>query len=401
MGVIRQSIGKDIGALELLYELYSNNKNNLYRERDVELLTEEICQLIEDTRMDDIYKSKLMHFFHCLIYYNEDVIKSNQATILAKLQDSKKTKIYFKVDDSSESGLNRMNIERWLGDFQLRCMTQPLQRRQSSSPQSPEPRSAMRRKANINRDIPLQQMFELELPPQLMYFITMFNTFSSLIEGGNEVNIGKCKQVHSYKFLLDLLGLERAKHCYPLRRNLRAYINRLYYADNDYENLNEHILNVEVPLIISDLDDIIRIYLEENNLSRYTLSHPVRFQFFETYYYLYFEELLVSLHEILHKQKFKDSLDEELTRNYARGNYYLHYEIMRIFERLRYLSNKYNNRFVKSFIRSVTNKIRTDYLEKFIVTAIQIFNKNEQSATHIRGRFSEERAVKTKKGTEN
>ena len=36
MDVIRSSIGKDIGALELLYELYSNNKNNLYKEKDVE-----------------------------------------------------------------------------------------------------------------------------------------------------------------------------------------------------------------------------------------------------------------------------------------------------------------------------------------------------------------------------
>ena len=131
----------------------------------------------------------------------------------------------------------------------------------------------------------------------------------------------------------------------------------------------------------------------------YSLSHPVRFQYFETYYYLYFEEVLVTLHEILHKERFKDMLDEELTRNYARGNYYLHYEIMRIFERLRYLSNKYNNRFVKSFIRTVTNKIRSDYLERFIVTAIQIFNKNEQSRNHTRDALSDERVGKSKKGT--
>jgi hypothetical protein len=44
--IIRESINKDIGALELLYELYSNNKNNLYKSDDVETLAEEICQLI-------------------------------------------------------------------------------------------------------------------------------------------------------------------------------------------------------------------------------------------------------------------------------------------------------------------------------------------------------------------
>lgn len=108
----------------------------------------------------------------------------------------------------------------------------------------------------------------------------MFNTFSSLIEGFNKVNIGKCKQVHSYKFLLDILCLTKKRICYPLRRNVRAYINRLYYIDEDYENLNEHIINIEFPLIVEDLDTYIHIYLEEANLSRMTLSHPVRFQYF-------------------------------------------------------------------------------------------------------------------------
>lgn len=264
MPIIRSSIGKDIGALDLLYELYSNNKNNLHQEEDVEQLTEEICQLIEDHRVEDIYKSKLMNFFHCLIYYNEDVIKSNQGAILAKLQDSKKTKIYFKVDDTSDSGLNRANIERWLVDFDSKH-GQLLYKRQAAHHHPVEPmsgaRSPLRRKATMNREISLKDIFEVDLPPQLMYYITMFNIFSSLIEGDNKVNIGKCKQVHSYKFLLDLLCMPRAKSCYPLRRNVRAYINRLYYSDNDYENLNEHILNTEIPLIIDDLDAIIRIYL--------------------------------------------------------------------------------------------------------------------------------------------
>lgn len=57
-----------------------------------------------------------MHFFHCLIYYNEDVIKANQGAILAKLQDSKKTKIFFQVQEGDDC-LNIPNIKRWLGNF--------------------------------------------------------------------------------------------------------------------------------------------------------------------------------------------------------------------------------------------------------------------------------------------
>lgn len=39
-----------------------------------------------------------MNFFHCLIYFNEDVIVFNQSVILSKLQDSKKRHIYYKDD---------------------------------------------------------------------------------------------------------------------------------------------------------------------------------------------------------------------------------------------------------------------------------------------------------------
>lgn len=49
------------------------------------------------------------------------------------------------------------------------------------------------------------------------------------------------------------------------------------------------------------------ILLDEVYISKLVLSNPIRFQYFETYFYLYLEELLVSLHEILHKDKFKNS----------------------------------------------------------------------------------------------
>lgn len=88
----------------------------------------------------------------------------------------------------------------------------------------------MRRKATVARGMD-PAVCEVDISVNLMYYVTMFNTFSSLIEGFNKVNIGKCKQVHSYRFLLDILCLTRKRICYPLRRNVRAYINRLYYID--------------------------------------------------------------------------------------------------------------------------------------------------------------------------
>jgi len=34
--------------------------------------------------------------------------------------------------------------------------------------------------------------------PNLTYYITMMNLLANLVEGQHTVNIGKCRQVHSY-----------------------------------------------------------------------------------------------------------------------------------------------------------------------------------------------------------
>jgi inositol 1,4,5-triphosphate receptor type 1/inositol 1,4,5-triphosphate receptor type 3 len=59
--------------------------------------------------------------------------------------------------------------------------------------------------------------------PELTYFITLMNLFSNLVEGRHEVNIGKCRQVHSYATLMEIL--KSAGLCYPLKTHLRNYIN--------------------------------------------------------------------------------------------------------------------------------------------------------------------------------
>ena len=87
--------------------------------------------------------------------------------------------------------------------------------------------------------------------------------------------------------------------------------------------------------------------------------------------------------EILYDDDFKKSIDTELTTNYQRGAYYLHYYIIRIFERLRYLKNKYHeHRFMHNFISSLTFKMKIDFLDKFATLNANIFDKNEGGRTH-------------------
>lgn len=71
--------------------------------------------------------------------------------------------------------------------------------------------------------------------PELTYFITLMNLFSDLVEGKQIVNIGKCRQVHSYSTLMSILS--DAGLCYPLKSHLRNYVNELYYSTQIEEDL--------------------------------------------------------------------------------------------------------------------------------------------------------------------
>lgn len=65
------------------------------------------------------------------------------------------------------------------------------------------------------------------MSPQLTYICNFFQLMASLIDCRNIVNIGKL--VKRYPFDALVSHLEAAGTCWPLKRNLRAFINRLYY----------------------------------------------------------------------------------------------------------------------------------------------------------------------------
>jgi hypothetical protein len=54
--------------------------------------------------------------------------------------------------------------------------------------------------------------------------------------------------MHPFPSLLGLLA--ESKRCWPVKRYVRAYINRLYYISNDFENISqlviEHDFNVTI-----------------------------------------------------------------------------------------------------------------------------------------------------------
>jgi len=75
--------------------------------------------MVNTAPIENYYKSHLLDFFRTMIYYKDRHIKTNQARILAKLQDSKKKNIYYRYDkaNSRDRGLSpeylEVLIDKW------------------------------------------------------------------------------------------------------------------------------------------------------------------------------------------------------------------------------------------------------------------------------------------------
>lgn len=148
----------------------------------------------------------------------------------------------------------------------------------------------MEKPGNYRRDP--REIRECIIGPELTYFITLFNLFANLVEGKQRTNIGKCRQVHSYDMLMKIL--KKCHLCYPLKTTTRNYINQLYYSTEIEEDLFSQILKSDLSQIIHDLNLLITILVKDVQVS-YEIVHPVRYKYFETYIFLYIEQILLSL----------------------------------------------------------------------------------------------------------
>lgn len=127
-----------------------------------------------------------------------------------------------------------------------------------------------------------------------------------MIQGKNIVNIGKLAKRHPFQMLVEYI--EISGKCWPLRRNIRAYLNKLYYINDGLECYLKTIIEKELPNIIFDLNSFIqsKISSKSGDFETQMIENPVRFTYMESYLYLNLEEVLYSLYEILHHKKIND-----------------------------------------------------------------------------------------------
>ena len=84
----------------------------------------------------------------------------------------------------------------------------------------------------------------------------------SLIDDRCVVNMGKLKKRYPFEKLLE--WLRRADTCWPLKRNIRAFLNRLYYFEPEIEVYMKEIVDKELDNIINDLNWYILIKCRGN-----------------------------------------------------------------------------------------------------------------------------------------
>lgn len=100
--------------------------------------------------------------------------------------------------------------------------------------------------------------------------------------------------------------------CYPLKTNVRNYINQLYYSTPIEEDLYNEIIKTELPFLVKDLNVIITIIVKQIK-TVYTIVHPVRYKYYKTYFFLYIEQILFSLN-YLFCEKESEFFRKELSK---------------------------------------------------------------------------------------
>lgn len=191
------------------------------------------------------------------------------------------------------------------------------------------------------------------MSPQLTLMVTLFNLLGILIEDGNKINVGKCTQIHPFYHLLKFVSF--ARHCWPLKRNLRSYLNKLYYCHDDYNGIMELIKIEEFDNFLYDLDYFIVLTLCEPTLPEVRMKNPIRFTYLQTFLYLNIEEVLISLHHMFTNQQMLTYVQKHLVRTFDVSNFQSHLKFLRLIERLQFI--KIELFFEARFIRTLINRI--------------------------------------------
>jgi hypothetical protein len=65
----------NVGVIDLLSELFTNNKPLLFSEREIPIIIEKVLSACDKIATTNYYKSKLLSFLRVILIYNSKTIK--------------------------------------------------------------------------------------------------------------------------------------------------------------------------------------------------------------------------------------------------------------------------------------------------------------------------------------
>ena len=201
---------------------------------------------------------------------------------------------------------------------------------------------------------------EVEMSPKLTYLCTFFQLLGAQIDTANKVNIGKLVKRYPFDVLVDLL--ERSRSCWPLKRNLRCLINRLYYFHPEIDSRLKIIFSREMPSFIADLDAYIaaKVLPSAAELENRKFRNPVRFSYLESYHYLLVEETIFAIFNLATREAVVEQIVQYLNE-FALTDLQSSYNWFRIAERLAWLQQFFTtnkNVYSNSLIKYILSKIK-------------------------------------------
>lgn len=103
--------------------------------------------------------------------------------------------------------------------------------------------------------------------------------------------------MYSFEEIIKLMSL--SNNCWPLKKYLRAYINRMFYKN--VQNISKGFIMNDLTTILEDLQEIIDIKTASkySYMNMATITNPIRFKYLSSYIYLYLEEILLTLKHVL------------------------------------------------------------------------------------------------------
>lgn len=343
----------NIGCIEFFRELFSNNKSLLFSEREIGTISEMAIKCSNRRSISEFYKSKLLDFLRVLLIFNNKAIKTNQILIMSKLQE--------------KQNVNMMVLMK--SDSNKYYMLTQYEKIKTDETENGE-RPVVGHKGNLWNESAFSFWIEeyeeryeecceegtMAISSELTYLYTYFEIFSLMIEDRNEINAGKCKHMHPYPSLLALLG--ESKRCWPVKRYVRSYINRLYYINNDFENISQLVIEYDLNIMINDLQTFIEIKSSEKfaEFKNIKVRDPVRYTYLYSYIYLYMEETLISLNTVLNKEKFLYDLEDILYTNFQQSKFKVHLQLFDIAAKLSSLKKLYtNSKYISHFCKILIN----------------------------------------------